>query len=183
MMQPDSNHIVLNASSCGVWYLAYCKPRSETMALKNLLIQGYEAWLPRIKRLANTTDRMKEGLHVMEPMFPRYVLFRPSSAAQSISPARSTLGVSKVVTLGQLPGTLTHPQAVELARMEQEQHSLSGNDVAGFKVGMPVMVREGPFKGLNAVVHLTAQERVFLLVQLLGKEHKVSFPIQHVRAE
>lgn len=160
-MQSDSNHIVISASSCCVWYLAYCKPRSETMALKNFLMQGYEAWLPCIKRLASTSDRLKEDLHVMEPMFPRYVLFRPSSSAQSVSPARGTLGVSKVVTLGQLPGTLTHSQVMELARMEQEQHSLSGNDVAGCKVGVPVVVREGPFKGLNAVVQLTAQERIF----------------------
>lgn len=91
--------------------------------------------------------------------------------------------MSKVVTLGHIPGTLTHQQALDLAEMEQAQHALDGSDTAGLKAGMPVVVREGPFKGLNAIAHLTAQERVFLLVQLLGKEHRVAVPVQHVVRE
>jgi len=183
-MKQLADHPVLGSALEGVWYLAYTKPRSEHVALNNLLAQSYEAWLPLIKQIARGRKKPADGgLYVMEPMFPRYVLFRPSSDAQSIAPAKSSLGVNKVVTLGHIPGTLTHKQAVDLANMEQAQHELDGSDVAGFKAGMPVVVREGPFKGLNAIVHLTAEERVFLLVQLLGKEHKVAVPVRHVARE
>jgi transcriptional antiterminator RfaH len=183
-MKQHADHQVLGSALEGVWYLAYTKPRSEHVALNYLLAQSYEAWLPLIKQISLGRKKPADGgLYVMEPMFPRYVLFRPSSELQSIAPAKSTLGVSKVVTLGHIPGTLTHQQAVDLAHMEQTQHELDGSDVAGFKAGMPVVVRDGPFKGLSAIVHLTAEERVFLLVQLLGKEHKVAVPVQHVVRE
>lgn len=180
-MHKLESHPVLSSTTEGVWYLAYTKPRSEQVALNNLLAQSYQAWLPLIKQIARGRKKPADGgLYVMEPMFPSYVLFRPSSDAQSIAPAKSSIGVSKVVTLGHIPGTLTHQQALDLAQMEQAQHALDGSDVVGLKAGMPVVVREGPFKGLNAIVHLTGQERVFLLVQLLGKEHRVAVPVQHV---
>jgi len=183
-MNQLEDHPVLSSVQEGVWYLAYTKPRSEHVVLNNLLAQSYEVWLPLIKQIARGRKKPANGgLYVMEPMFPRYVLFRPSSELQSIAPAKSSLGVSKVITLGHIPGTLTHQKAVDLAHMEQAQHELDGSDVAGLKVGMPVVVREGPFKGLNAIVQLTAQERVFLLVQLLGKEHRVGVPVQHVVRE
>lgn len=180
-MQHTVHHPVINALGQGVWYLAYTKPRGERVALNHLTAQSYEAWLPLIKQIARGRKKSTDGgLYVLEPMFPRYVLFRPSHDAQSIAPAKSTVGVTKLVTLGHIPGTLTHQQALDLATMEHDQHALEGNDVAGFKAGMPVLVREGPFKGLSAIVQLTAQERVFLLVQLLGKEHRVALPLQHV---
>jgi transcriptional antiterminator RfaH len=180
-MKQLADHPVLSSALEGVWYLAYTKPSSEQVALSNLLAQSYEAWLPLMKKIARGRKKPTDGgLYVMEPMFPRYVFFRPTTAAQSIAPAKSSIGVSKVVTLGQIPGTLTHQQALELANMELAQHELDGSDVAGLKAGMLVVVREGPLKGLNTIVHLTAKERVFLLVQLLGKEHKLAVSLKHI---
>ena len=67
------------------WLVAYTKPRLELVALQNLERQNFEVYLPRYKKFKNT----EEGpVPVFEPMFPRYILFRPSKAEQSIEAER-----------------------------------------------------------------------------------------------
>ncbi|UUZ76152.1 hypothetical protein LP414_33100 [Polaromonas sp. P1(28)-13] len=71
----------------GDWYVAYTQPKREQVAVANLEQQGFEAYLPQYK----TFKKSPAGLLVaFEPMFPRYVFFRPGNAGQSISGARST---------------------------------------------------------------------------------------------
>ena len=56
------------------WYLAYTKPRQEAVAHANLEQQGFEAYLPLFKKFKKT----EQGpVALFEPMFPRYLLFRP----------------------------------------------------------------------------------------------------------
>ena len=56
------------------WYLVYTKPKQENIAYLNLQQQGFQAYLPLYKNLKNT---LASGLIGFEPMFPRYVFFRP----------------------------------------------------------------------------------------------------------
>ena len=86
------------------WLVAYTKPRLELVALQNLERQSFEVYLPRYKKFKNT----EEGpVPVFEPMFPRYILFRPSKAEQSIEAVRSTKGISHVVRFGFEPGVVS----------------------------------------------------------------------------
>ena len=76
------------------WYLAYTKPREEKLAELNLQQQAFEAYLPLYKKFKKT----EQGpVALFEPMFPRYILFRPSKAEQSISAVRSTKGIATIV--------------------------------------------------------------------------------------
>ena len=79
------------------WYLVYTRPRLEVVTRQNLQQQGFEAYLPLYKRLKKT----EAGTEIIfEPMFARYVFFRPSRDFQSISPAHSTRGVAHLVRFG-----------------------------------------------------------------------------------
>ena len=85
------------------WFLAYTKPRLEQVALINLELQAFEAYLPLYKKFKKT----EQGpVSFFEPMFPRYILFRPSNPEQSISAVRSTKGIANLVRFGFQPATL-----------------------------------------------------------------------------
>ena len=83
------------------WLVAYTKPRQEQVAFQNLERQNFEVYLPRYKKFKNTASG---SVPVFEPMFPRYIFFRPSQATHSIETVRSTKGVSHLVRFGFEPG-------------------------------------------------------------------------------
>ena len=102
----------------GAWYVAHCKPRQEEVALENLARQGYAAYLPRLRALKRRRGRL---ISLQEPMFPRYLFFRPGTSEQSIAPVRSTLGISAIVRFGQEPArlrseTLAHIREAEICQ-------------------------------------------------------------------
>jgi transcriptional antiterminator RfaH len=84
------------------WYVAQTKPRQEDIALVNLERQGFVVNLPRIPRI-KPSPRLPDT----EVLFPGYIFFAPHAATQSISPVRSTTGVSRVVRFGQEAATLS----------------------------------------------------------------------------
>jgi hypothetical protein len=55
-----------------LWFLAYTRPRLETVALQNQHQQGFDAYLPLYKRLKKTDAGLATAF---ELMFPRYVFF------------------------------------------------------------------------------------------------------------
>lgn len=180
-MCPLVSHQVVNATKAGVWYVVYTKPASERMALSNLLAQHFEAWLPQMKLMAS--DDQKPGYserQTFAPIFPRYVLFRPTRPSQSFALANSLLGVSTVVMLGKVPAALSHQKVSKLAQLEIMQHeSLWGQDTRT-NVETTDMDQDRPFKSLAAMTRLSAQERVCLLVQLFSKDHRAKAPVMRL---
>jgi transcriptional antiterminator RfaH len=101
-------------------------------------------------------------------MFPRYLFTRPSHGEQSVSPIRSTRGVSQFVRFGAelawaSDGLIEEIRALEAARND------SGDELKPFKNGDQVLVMDGPFKGVTAEVLSSDQQRVILLLKVLGK--------------
>jgi transcriptional antiterminator RfaH len=160
------------------WYLVHSKPRQETLALEQLQAQGFQAWLPRLKQLSPRRRQRSQGPFVWEPLFPRYVFFRPATPEQSIAPARSTTGVARLVAFGHVPALLPHARLLELVQWEQQQHALDAAAVLGLQPGMAVRITDGPLAGLDAMVQMPQQDRVLVLLELLGKSHAVSVPVQ-----
>lgn len=134
----ESSRDVSAKAWADAWYLAYTKPSQERIAAEHLARQGYESYLPLYKKWPKTSSKRtnaapatpKTSLAVspassgftagppgasFEPMFPRYVFFKPASAAQSLSPARSTRGVSTLVSFGLGPAQVD-AQLVERIR-------------------------------------------------------------------
>jgi transcriptional antiterminator RfaH len=177
MKDLQSPHPVLDASQDSDWFLAYSKPRLEDVALDNLLKQGFEAWCPTIKKV--TAKRRKSDaaqLFGQEVLFPRYVFFRPSHPEQSISTVRSTQGVTSMVRFGIEFARLSHEKLIHIAHWVEQQQDLGAAELMGLKPGSAVKVTAGPLKGLDAMVRMTAADRVIVLLQLIGKDHEVAIP-------
>ncbi len=152
------------------WYAVLCKPRREALAEENLLRQGYRVFLPRL-----ATQRRRGGRWVdaVEPLFPRYLFAAAGSAAQSLAPVRSTLGVCGLVRFGAEPAVIPE-EVVEALRARQAEGEGACARRAPFQRGDAIGFGAGPFAGLQGVFEIEAGEaRAFVLLEFLGKLNKV----------
>jgi transcriptional antiterminator RfaH len=160
------------------WYLAYTKPKQEGIATLNLSNQGFDAYLPLYKAWKKSLD---DGAMGFEPMFPRYVFFRPTSDRQSLSTVRSTRGVQTVVSFGFEPATLK-PELLDAIRDFENQRNHTGlEEVSPFQPGIRVRLRDPAFRELEAVVHMVSSKRVAVLIEILGRQKVVS--VEHGQLE
>ena len=160
------------------WFVAHTKPRAESLAQANLLRQNYQVRLPMVRKIV----RRKPSL---EPLFPRYLFVRPAHSGQSLSPIRSTTGVSTLVRFGMNLALLSDEQCdriMEFAQAQQQGGLNAMLEVQGIRIGQRVLIKEGPFVGLEGLVSKLAKDRVMVLMNLLGKEQTLSFPATDLSA-
>ena len=149
------------------WYLIYTKPRQEEVALANLERQGYGVYLPQLRQMRKR--RGKRNL-IIEPLFPRYLFIYLDSEIDNWSPIRSTLGVASLVRFGNEPAKVPS-ELVSRLRSSEGAEGLHEWAVPKLLVGDRVRVAEGPLKGCEGILLAkTGQERVMLLLEMLGKE-------------
>ena len=148
------------------WLVAYTKPRLELVALQNLELQNFEAYLPRYKKFKNTETG---PVPVFEPMFPRYILFRPSKPEQSIETVRSTKGISHVVRFGFEPGVVSSSMVATLKEFETLQNQATLQEMSNFKAGQKVKLKHVALGALEGLVQSVSSKRVAVLLEILGR--------------
>jgi transcriptional antiterminator RfaH len=153
-----------------MWYLAYTRPRLEAVALQNLEQQGFNAYLPLYKRLKKTDSALNV---VFEPMFPRYVFFRPSRANQSIGPVRSTRGVGHIVSFGHVPAVIMPDTLRVIQQSELERSAVDVTALCNFRPGAAVRFADPAFAGLQGLVKSVSSQRVSVLLEMMGREQIV----------
>jgi transcriptional antiterminator RfaH len=152
------------------WYLIHTKIRQERVALENLERQGFECFLPLIR-----AEKLRPGALqvVKEALFPRYLFIRLGTGleSQSWAPIRFTLGVSRLVTFGQIPAKIDDELiAAMLSKSEGSEVVLRH-----FEPGEQVVVTDGPFVGLEAIYQMADGEgRVMVLLNILSKQVKMT---------
>lgn len=153
------------------WYVIHTKVRQEQTACDNLVRQGYAVYLPRIKILRRVRGRQQI---YQEPLFPRYLFLQPGSATHSIGPVRSTLGVTSMVRFGQKPAVMRPETLKGIYDFEVHRNAAKDADISPFQPGERIRVAAGPLVGLQGLVSDVSQERVVVLMQLLGQDTRVS---------
>jgi transcriptional antiterminator RfaH len=155
------------------WYVAHTKSRQEKVARDNLLRQNYAIYLPQLKVLKRVRRRQQVGF---EPLFPRYLFFQPSDANHSIAPVRSTLGVAGIVRFGGIPAVLRPDRLESIRKFESGQHAvdLEELELSVMRPGKRVVVAAGPLAGLEGLVAMVSNQRVIVLMRMLGAETKVA---------
>ncbi len=162
------------------WYLAHTKPKQETTAAEQLARQGYEIYLPLYKTWSRPTFRRAVpaaaapkpawGFETrFEPMFPRYVFFKPGTPAQSVSPARSTLGVCTLVSFGLGPARVHTALVDEIRALEMLRNETDAQTLSPFQPGTTVRLKSEPMQALQGLVVATSGQRVTLLLEILGR--------------
>ena len=145
------------------WYLIHSKPRQERIAGGNLERQGYAIYLPMTSARRRRRGR---AIHVIEPMFPRYLFIHLSDQSDDWGPIRSTIGVSKLVHFGQVPALVPDTLITNL-REREDGEGIQIIPSREFQEGDKVRIAEGPFEGYEAIFHSkTARDRVILLLEI-----------------
>lgn len=154
------------------WYLVQCKPRQDFRAFENLQNQGYECLLPTQK-----VERLRNGQwsHQEEPLFPGYLFIELDTLQDNWVPIRSTRGVSKIVSFG------SHPLSVSESVISRLRIIQPAPPTA-IKAGDQVRVSYQDSDYLEAIfVAKDGTERVLILLTLMHREIKVSIPTENLR--
>lgn len=160
------------------WYLAYTKPRQELIAQVNLEQQAFEAYLPLYKKFKKT----EQGpVALFEPMFPRYILFRPCQAGQSISVVRSTKGIASIVRFGFEPATLQDELVQRIRQIEQERQHATLQELSDLQAGQTVRLKHTALSGVEGLIQSVSSKRVAVLLEILGRPTLVQ--VEHHQVE
>lgn len=159
------------------WYLIHTKIRQERMALDHLERQGFECFLPLIR-----AEKLRRGALqvVQEPLFPRYLFIRLGTGleSQSWAPIRSTTGVSRLVSFGQVPAKIDDELVGELRAQSESSEVV----LRHFEPGEQVVVTDGPFVGVKAIYQMPdAEGRVMVLLNILSKQVKMTVSPASIR--
>ena len=153
------------------WYLIKTKPRQEIKAKKNLENQGYRAFCPMVK--------INNQLVVL---FPGYLFVQLNEKTQNWSPINSTKGVSNFVKFG-LNFAKVPSSVIEFIKTNQHISADKLKNLDKLKPGDKVQISDGVFKNWVAIFKCyKPDERVILLMNLLGNEQSLSFKKETVIA-
>ena len=161
----------ISTSAEVLWFLAYTRPQLESVARQNLEQQGFETYLPFYKRLKNMDGAM---VAASEPMFPRYVFFRPLQASQSIAPVRSTRGVASLVSFGHEMATICSKTLHIVRQLELERNAADLAELSSLQPGHAVRFRDPAFGSLEGLVKSVSSRLVAVLLELMGRPQVVS---------
>lgn len=160
------------------WYVVHTKPKQESRALLNLERQGFHCFLPTIPK---KKVKSKAFEIVREPLFSRYLFIELDTtlSGKSWAPIRSTLGVSKLVTFGTEPARV-NPALIDLLR--HQEGTLAQTPLAQYQPGDIVVIKDGPFKGIEAVYQMDDGEmRAMVLIELLQKPTRMQVDIGNLQ--
>jgi len=152
------------------WFLAQLKPNSHQIADRNLRRQGFEVFLP----LAQETRRRRgRFVRQVSPLFPGYIFVAFDPAARGWRAVNSTLGISRLVSIGDAPA------AVPTALVDALRARCDGSGLlqapSSVVPGDEVKITAGPFADFVATVdQIDPDRRVWLLIDLMGQKTRVS---------
>lgn len=160
------------------WFVAFTKPAKENLARENLLKQNYFVELPMYKLIKLVRGKWSE---VIEPMFPRYIFFKPATLSHSIRPARSTIGIQKLVTFGDNPASISDSILQNIINISHSQITTPTQELNPLHKGDKVSICNGALKGMVGMISNVRKDRIAVLIEILGREKEVIMSLQELR--
>lgn len=160
-----------------IWFLAQIKPNSHQIALRNLARQGFETFLPL---QGETCRRGRRFVTRPRPLFPGYLFVALDVGQGHWRAVNSTTGLTGLVCVGGRP----QPVPQDLVSQLRARCDASGQmqPAAHFGPGDQVAVTTGPFADFVARVdELAPEERVWILMDLMGHQTRVALPVAQLR--
>lgn len=151
------------------WYVIRTKPRKEPEVEKRLSNFSLEVFLPwlRCRRRIGTRYHW-----MLTPLFPGYLFCRLDMFVSGKA-ARYAPGVVDFVRFGSRIAEV----GVEVIQglLEKCPNGVAQIRLQPYKAGERVIVREGPFSGLEAVFEreMKGSDRIAILLELLGRQTRL----------
>jgi transcriptional antiterminator RfaH len=154
----------------GRWYAVQSQPRREQLALLHLARQGFEAFCPMVSRVGKVGRAPRPA---QTPFFPGYLFVRLDLEQQRWRSINGTIGVMRLVAFGS--GGRPAPLPEGFVERLQELDRGGALPADELKAGDRVRVIGGPLDDVCGVLEASSgQERVTILLTLLGQETRVS---------
>lgn len=162
------------------WYVAQTHPHGESKASAHLERQGFATYLPCYAKRWRHARKTKI---IAAPLFPRYLFVSIDVGVQRWLSIRSTFGVSRLVTQGELPLAVPEGLVERLKARAGEDGLIKLGDPCGLKPGDKVRVRGGAFdESLGLFESVRDEDRVTILLDLLGRKVRVTIDAGFVAA-
>lgn len=159
------------------WFIVRTQSRAEERAVQHLNNQDFETYLPRYRKQVRHARRTKT---VLRPLFPGYVFVHVDIEHQRWRAINGTVGVIELVQFGDGPKPVD-AAIVDAIRAREDADGAISLGSNGFKKGDKVRVLEGAFADCTALLEeVSDQKRVFLLLELMGREVRVSLPTENL---
>ena len=163
-------------------HLLMTKPREDERAESHLQNQDFELFRPMIRQF-----KVKGGkqMPVIEPLFPRYLFIRLDDVFGNWSRIRSTRGVAKMVRFTDMPAKVPD-SLIEAIRSQCVRDNIIDTTEEKpffFEKGDEIEITQGSFSGITAIIkEQVAEDRVVLLLTLLGKEQELEVSLSQVKS-
>lgn len=160
------------------WYLAHTRPKAEQRAVVHLMHQGMGVYLPRYL-VQRSHARRRDW--VEKPLFPGYLFLHLDLERDYWRAVRSTVGIRNLVSAGDQPIAVDEEIIREIKAAEDEQGFVSPSRGRTFHSGDCVRIVEGPFLDAAGIFECQSdEERIIVLLDLLGRQVKVTVPLRAV---
>ena len=159
------------------WIVVHTHAHAETKAEHHLERQGYEVYLPRYTKTRRHARRLET---VIRPLFPGYLFVHFVADATSWRPILSTIGVRHLIRAGDRP-VLAPDWVVDGLRGREDGDGLVEVH-SSFLKGERVRIATGPlYDRLGVFECASDNDRVIVLLDLLGRQVRVRLPMEAVR--
>lgn len=151
------------------WYTIRTKPRKEKVVEKRLGDLNLEVFLPWLRSRRRIGSRHQ---WVLVPLFPGY-LFCRLDVVLTGKAARYAPGVKDFVKFGNRIAEVG-PEIIQTLR-DRCPNGVAQIQPRIYRAGEPIMIKEGPFSGLEAVFEreMKGSQRVAVLLELLGRRTRL----------
>ena len=160
------------------WFVVRIKTGAEERAAWHLKNQGFEAYLPKYSKVIRHARKTQT---VVRSMFPGYLFVCMDIEQQRWRSINGTMGVITLVQFGETPCAISG-SVVDAIRLSEVDGIVNLAPV-GLRKGDRVRVRDGAFVDREAILEeYCDRKRVVLLLDLLGREVRVTVPSEDLVA-
>ena len=164
--------------SISEWRLVQLKPNCLQIAKRNLVRQGFVVFSPMEE---TTKRRAGRFVTVTSPLFPGYLFLTATDGAPPARVVNSTYGVSRLVSFTEETPALV-PEGVVRGLMARCDDQGLLKPLEALAPGDEVKIISGPFADfIGKVEALAPQQRVWVLLDLLGGAAKVAMQTKNVQ--
>ena len=160
------------------WFAVHTQPRNELLARRHLENQGFGVYLPRYLKWRSHARRREQ---VMAPLFPSYLFVNIDIDRARWRAIHSTVGVKRLVCQGDRPVPVPDTLIDEIRAREDDNGRVILGKMFPFKRGDKLRFVAGPLIDQIGLFDCKSdEERVYVLLNVLGREIRVRMPIEAV---
>ena len=165
--------------SSEAWYAVNTKANSELLAASQLRKQGFHVYLPWFEK---TRKHARKVENILAPLFPRYLFIRLDISASRWQSVNGTVGVSRLVSFGDIPARVPDLVIDEIKGREGKDGSIR-MEPKGYHKGEAVRVIDNALGECNAIFEdMSGKDRVVVLLNLLGRQVRTTVKAVEIKA-